>query len=317
MSGGILVALGLLHIVSAGFREKMRSTIRRVVGSPAEAPAAAGGDEARFWGHYELVRAIGSGGMGVVYEARDRSLDRRVAIKKMRDEIRLDPAERQRFVQEAKTVAALHHPNIVDIFAIIEDEQDVYLVFEYIAGKTLAELLRDRGPLEFEGARRILRGACEAVEYAHRNKVIHRDIKTSNIMVSDEGQVKVMDFGVARQAKEAMTKMALTNTIVGTPPYMAPEQEQGTVRRESDIFSLAVCLYEMLTGELPFAGQGAGMLLNKINGRHVPLSSRLGEGLPPGLDQVIARALNPDPEKRYRTPAEFLSALDALSVAAR
>lgn len=321
ISGGLLVALGLLHIVSATWRERIQTTIRRVIGGAPEAAAgdAVVGGEADlagpsggFWTQYQVTRQIGTGGMGIVYEAKDVSLERSVAIKKMRDEIRTDPAERQRFVTEARTVAALHHPNIVDIYSIVEDEQDVYLVFEYVPGKTLSTLISEKGTLDFDAALKILRGACEAVDYAHRQKVIHRDLKPSNIMVADDGRVKVMDFGVARQAKDAMTKMSMTNTVVGTPPYMAPEQEQGTVRKESDVFGLGVVFYELLTGKLPFNGHGAGMLLNKINGRLNPLSQQVKYGIPAGLEDVIAKSLAPDPEKRYRTPAEFLAAVEAV-----
>ena len=325
ISGGLLVALGVLHVVSASWREKVNATIRRVLSSTADGAAsasAAGGATApirgpasnsAFWEQYDLIGELGAGGMGLVYQARDRSLDRLVAVKKMRDEIRLDPLERQRFIQEARMVAALHHPNIVDIYNIVEDGQDAFLVFEYVSGKTLGQRLND-GPMSFVEARAVMAGVCSAVEYAHKQKIIHRDLKPSNIMISAEGAVKVMDFGVARQAKDAMTKMSMTNTVVGTPPYMAPEQEQGTVRVESDVFALGVVLYESLCGELPFIGVGAGMLLNKINGKHEPLSKRCAQPLPAGLDEVVAKALNPDPDKRYRTPSELMKALDGLQV---
>ena len=317
MSGGLLVAMGLLHIVSAGFRDKVRSTVRRVLGSSAGGAAAAeGGAQASgLWSQYEMVREIGTGGMGVVYEGRDTALDRPVAIKRMRDEIRMDPRERARFVLEARTVASLHHPNIADIYAIVEESDGVYLVFEYVKGRTLHDLIGEKGSLSFEAARKILRNACDAVEYAHRQRIIHRDLKPSNIMITDEGAAKVMDFGVARQAKDAMTKMALTNTVVGTPPYMAPEQEQGTVRTESDVYALGIVFYETLCGQLPFAGNGAGMLLNKMNGKYTPLTQVAKVSLPPGIDQVMAKVLTPDPDKRYRTPAEFASAVEALGMA--
>lgn len=317
-SGGLLIALGVLHIVSASWREKMRLTVRRVLGpSPVAAGtgAVASGDGpgmGAFWTQYELVKEIGLGGMGVVYEAIDRSLERRVAVKKMRDEIRLDPADRQRFVAEARMVAQLHNPSIVDIYGIVEDGMDVYLVFEYVEGRTLQDELKAGGPMDVPRAARVIKEMASAVAHAHERGIIHRDLKPSNVMLTPEGRVKVMDFGIARQAKDVMTRHSMTNTIAGTPPYMAPEQEQGTVRKESDVYALGVCLYEMTTGHLPFTGSGAAMLLNKLNGKLIPPSQR-SASLPPGLDAVIARALAPDPDKRYRTPAELVAALDALT----
>ncbi len=316
--GGILIALAILHVVSAGWREKVNMTIRRVLAPSdavgSEAPVATpvpGSPGAAFWLQYELVKEIGLGGMGVVYEAVDRSLERRVAVKKMRDEIRIDPHERRRFVNEAKLVAQLRHPNIVDIYAIVEEGQEVYLVFEFVSGRTLHDQIKSEGPMTLEAARSVLHAAADAVEHAHAAQIVHRDLKPSNIMITDDGRIKVMDFGVARQAKDAITKMSMTNTVVGTPPYMAPEQEQGTVRRESDVYALGVCLYEMLTGQLPFSGGGAAMLLNKLNGKHIPPSQR-NPALPAGLDEVIAKALVPDPDKRYHTPSELVAALDAV-----
>ncbi|MDE2489313.1 MAG: protein kinase [Elusimicrobia bacterium] len=320
-SGALLMALAVLHIVSAGWRDRMRMTVRRVLGGAA--PAGLGPDEAvaspsgAFWTQYHLVKEIGLGGMGVVYEALDRSLERRVAVKKMRDEIKLDPQERARFVNEARLVAQLHHPNIVDIYGIIEDDGEVYLVFEYVEGRTLLDALKSGGPMDPQRARQVLRDVSAAVEHAHERGIIHRDLKPSNVMLTPEGRVKVMDFGVARQAKDALTRHSMmTNTIVGTPPYMAPEQEQGTVRKESDVYALGICLYEMTTGHLPFGGTGAAMLLNKLNGKHVPPSQR-EPTLPKAFDDLIAKALAPDPDKRFRTPAELMAALDSLLTAGR
>ena len=315
LSGGLLVALGILHVASASWREKVRVTVRRVLGpseAPAAAPAAGGPSADAFWTQYVLVKKIGLGGMGVVYEGVDRSLERRVAIKKMRDEIRLDPLERARFIAEARMVAQLHHPNIVDVYAIVEDGPDVYLVFEFVEGRTLEDALKSGGPMEFSAARRVIREMAAAVAHAHERGIIHRDLKLSNAMLTAQGGVKVMDFGVARQAKDAMTRHSMPNSVVGTPSYMAPEQERGNVRREADVYGLGVCLYEMVTGRLPFSGSGAAMLMNKLEGRLIPASARV-PGLPAGLDAVIARALAPDPDQRTRTPGEFAAALDALS----
>ena len=313
LTGGLLVALGLLQTAGESLRSRVTRTLRRALSSPPPpAPAAVTGG-ADIGDLYELSRKLGEGGMGVVYEARDRALDRRVAIKRMREEIRSDPTERRRFIQEARAVAALNHPNVVSLYSILERDNDLYLIFEHVRGRTLADALR-RGSLPFVEARRLMAAICAAVEHAHRQKIIHRDLKPSNIMISDEGVVKVMDFGVARQAKDVMTKKMLTNTIVGTPPYMAPEQEQGLVRPESDVFALGVILFEMLTGELPFAGLGAGMLLNKMNGKHELVSAKARHPMPPGLDAVVARALAADPDRRFRSPAELMAALDGLAV---
>ncbi|MEK9144289.1 MAG: serine/threonine-protein kinase, partial [Elusimicrobiota bacterium] len=276
-------------------------------GAQIPPPAAEGvqGIGSRF----EVLGRIGSGGMGEVFEGRDLALDRPVAIKKMREEFSRDPAERARFLSEARMVAKLRHPGIVEIYAVLEEEGDAYLVFERVEGRTLSEMLRERGRIPFEEARAWLRSACEAVEYAHGQGVVHRDIKPSNIMLSG-GRVKVMDFGVARQAKDTASR---PGTVAGTPPYMAPEQERGQVRKESDVFALGVCFYELLTGTLPFEGSGAGMLLNKMEGRHVPISGRL-TGVPPGLEEAVVKALAADPDRRTRSPSELSAALDALKL---
>ena len=314
--GGLLLALGLLQTVLAPLKAQVSSVFTRItrtgpsVAALPEIPDAASGSMAGLIrGQYEITRQIGQGGMGTVYEGTDRSLGRKVAIKKMRDELRINPQERARFVIEAKTVAALHHPNIVDIYAIAEDADDVYLIFEYVDGKTVHELVQRSGRLPVDAAARVTRAAADALTYAHSRGVIHRDMKPSNMMIDGSGRVKVMDFGIARMAKDAMTRYSMTNTVVGTPPYMAPEQEQGQVRRESDVYALAVCAYEMLTGKLPFIGTGGGMLLNKINMSYVP-PSRETAGLPETLDPVFERAFQADPEKRFRTPQEFADALE-------
>ena len=314
--GGLLLALGLLRSVLAPLKDQVVSVLTRVtrtgpqVGALQTPERLHGSLPGLIRGQYEIARQIGAGGMGMVFEGTDRFLGRRVAIKKMRDEIRHDARERARFVTEAKTVATLHHPGIVDIYAIVEDGEDIFLVFEYVDGKTVHELVQSQGGLEPGQALRIVREAASALEYAHSCGVIHRDMKPSNVMVDSAGRVKVMDFGIARAAKDAMTRCSVTSTVVGTPPYMAPEQEQGQVRRESDVYALAVCAYEMLTGKLPFIGVGAGMLLNKINMSYVP-PARQKPGLPPTLDAVFERAFQADPDKRYRTPAAFSAAIES------
>jgi len=311
--GGLLIALAVLHIASASWRDQVRMTVRRALAPAADSGNAPAPGDA-FWTQYELVKEIGLGGMGVVYDARDRALERRVAVKKMRDEIRLDPQERRSFVREARLVAQLHHPGIADIYGIVEDGPDIYLVFEFVEGRTLQDALKSSGPLELTRARAILKEMAAAVEHAHERGVIHRDLKPSNVMLTPEGRVKVMDFGVARQAKDTLAKLSGADTVAGTPSYMAPEQEQGAARRESDVYALGVCLYEMLTGSLPFSGSGAVMLLNKLTGKHIPPTQR-APCLPQALDLLMAVALAPDPDQRYKTPAELVAALEIIPVA--
>ncbi|MCX5790373.1 MAG: protein kinase [Elusimicrobia bacterium] len=234
--GGVLIALGLLHI---GSRAREATTARSASAGPAAGASA-------FWSLYRDRKELAKGGMGVVYEAVDSALGRRVAIKRMRDEIRADPHERERFLKEARTVASLKHPGIVQIFQVAEDGPDIYLVFEHVEGETLADKLKREKTFGLPAALSILREVCAAVEHAHGKDLMHRDLKPPNIMIDREGRVKVMDFGIARQAEDAMAKLAMTNTVAGTPPYMAPEQEQGLVCKQSDIFALGVLAYQML-----------------------------------------------------------------------
>jgi tetratricopeptide (TPR) repeat protein len=290
---------------------------RRTARPPAARPPPLGtirrSSSTLLAGKYELGRELGAGGMGVVYEGRDRSLSRAVAIKRMREEIRWDGRERERFVAEAKLVAKLKHPNIVEIHAIVEEAGEVYLVFEYVTGRTLHDVLAAEKKLTFAKARQLFRGIVAALDYASGLGVIHRDLKPANIMVDAEGRVRVMDFGIARLTQEALSRRSRTRTgtVVGTPPYMAPEQELSKARKESDVYSLAVCLYESLTGTRPFGGVGAGLLLNKIN-RAYDAPSKAAAGLPHGIDAVFAKALDPDPDKRYASAGALLRALESL-----
>ncbi|MDD5656070.1 MAG: protein kinase [Elusimicrobia bacterium] len=320
--GGFLVALGLLHSVALPLAARIKTALTRrapavaarepeVAAALGEAPPRAAGDDGLLRGQYRVLRQIGAGGMGMVYEGADVTLDRKVAIKKMREELRLDRRERARFINEARLVASLHHPNIVDIYAIVEQGDEIFLVFEYVGGKTVHELIGG-GRLAFRDALGVCRGMTAALEFAHGRGVVHRDLKPSNVMVSQEGFVKVMDFGIARLAKDTAMRFSVTNTVAGTPPYMAPEQEQGVVRREGDVYSLAVCVYEMLCGKAPFSGTGAGMLMNKVNMAYIP-PSKLAPGLPAAADGVFARALQPDPSRRFATARELLAALETLA----
>ena len=314
--GGLIVAMLFLQGAAGAMTRKLKTM---VLGAPAETETAGGPvptlaasralPEA-LRGQFRFERQIGSGGMGLVYRGLDLSLGRPVAIKKMREELRVDERERKRFLDEARTVAGLHHPNIVDIYAVIEEGPDAYLVFEYVDGETVWDILQKRGTLSLAQTLGISRGMAAALDYAHGQGVIHRDLKPSNVMVDKNGFIKVMDFGIARAAKDAATRVSMTNTIIGTPPYMAPEAERGEIRKEGDVFALAACAYELLTGKPAFSG--AGMLMNKIDMAYLPPTKEV-PALPPGTDEVIRKGLEADPAQRFHTAGEFLKALEGLS----
>jgi tetratricopeptide (TPR) repeat protein len=276
--GGLLVALAVLHVGSILNLKRTPST----------------GIEAA----YALGKPIGQGGMGIVYEAYDRKLKRNVAIKMLRDEFKLDDAAKASFMEEARTVAELHHPSIVDIHNIIEDERGLYLIFERLEGRTLDEVLAGRKRLPLSEIKDVLRQVCAALDYAHAHDVVHRDLKPSNVMLT-EGGVKVLDFGISRHAARA-GRAATTQTVGGTPHYMAPEQEYGIVQKENDLFSLGAVLYEMATGERPYEGAHGA----KLAKRYIRASTRV-PGLPPEIDALIDACLEPEAEKRLKTPAEF------------
>ena len=303
-----LFALALLA-VGAFFLLRRRGAPPPALAPVREAPAV-------LADKYEVGRQLGAGGMGVVYEGKDRSLERPVAIKRMREEIRWDPRERARFIAEAKLVAQLRHPSVVEVYDIVEQDGEVYLVFEYVPGRTLDEVLEKEERVPFARARDLFRGVASALDYAHGRGVIHRDLKPANVMVDEEGRVRVMDFGIARLVDDAVTRRSGRGAAVGTPRYMAPEQEQGVSRRESDVFSMAACLYEVLTGRPPFGGSGAGLLMNKVKKAFDP-ASRLAPALPAGIDGLFAKALDPDPERRYASAGELMRDLEAFEAPAR
>ena len=245
--------------------------------------------------------------MGVVYEATDRKLNRPVAVKMLRDEYKLDDSAKAGFMAEARTVAELHHPAIVDIHNIVEDERGLYLIFERLDGRTLDQIIWDRKRLTLSEIKRILKPVCEALEYAHAHDVVHRDLKPANVMLTKDGGVKVVDFGISRHAARAGGKASTTQTITGTPHYMAPEQEYGFVQKENDVFSLGAVLYEMVTGVRPYEGSHQA----KLAKGYIRVSTRV-PGAPLELDVLIDRALEPDPEKRIPSPGQFWLALSSI-----
>jgi len=304
LSGGALVAMGLIHVVSS--KGEAEGTAARITHPDVLSPSVY--YEGVATGKYKIERKLGEGAMGVVYEATDQSLGRKVAIKKMGDEIKVNEREKQRFLEEARTVALLHHPNIVEIHTIFEEDNNIYLVFEHVDGVTLDRVLDKDARLPFEKALHIFGETAGALAYAHAKNVVHRDLKLSNMMLSSEGTIKVMDFGLARSALGALARSS-NKEVVGSPAYMAPEQELGSSSPESDIYSLGVCLYEALSGVLPF--QGPDFHQQKLRNTYQRLSDIL-PGLPKGVDAVVAKCLAPAPEDRFRSAEDFRRALDAL-----
>ena len=252
--------------------------------------------------HYDLLEKVGSGGMGVVYRAHDRKLDRIVALKFLHDSTLESPAGRERFMHEARTISRLNHRHIAVIHAIEECDGEVFLVFEYLPGGTLRsrlDELRSRG--ELMSAMQVATYGLqigEALSYAHAVGIIHRDIKPGNIMFARDGDLKIVDFGMSRLRGRA--QITQTGAILGTPLYMSPEQAQGKgVDERSDIFSLGVVLFEMATGHPPFASDQPEGIVHQIIHKPIPLMRAINSALPPELDNIVGRALEKNPDARY------------------
>ncbi|MHC4989639.1 MAG: protein kinase domain-containing protein [Planctomycetota bacterium] len=264
-------------------------------------------------GHYEVIRETGRGGMGVVYLGRDTRLDRPVAIKALPEHLAQDPERLARFEREARTLASLNHSNIAGIFGLEEHEGARYLILEYVEGETLAERL-DRGPLPVDDAIELAAQIAAGVEAAHEAGVVHRDLKPANVMITPDGAVKVLDFGLARQedgqgSSSSSDAATLTTpeqghtgpgVVLGTAAYMSPEQARGRrVDKRTDIWSFGVILYEMLAGAGPFVGETVGDSIGAVLHKEVDLS-RLPDSTPAHLRRVLRRCLERDKGLRYR-----------------
>jgi len=262
-------------------------------------------------GKYRIIEKLGEGGMGVVYKAEDTRLDRMVALKFLPPELMKDPDAKERFVREAKAAAALSHPNICTIHEIDEEEGKSFIVMEYIEGQSIREKAK-KSPLEITEALDIAIQAVQGLEEAHKRGIIHRDIKSANIMVTGSGQAKVMDFGLAKvSGASLLTREAST---MGTVAYMSPEQAQGqSVDLRTDIWSLGVVLYEMLTGQLPFLGETDQTVMYAI-ARKTPVSmKKLVPKVQPDLERVVEKALEKKSTDRYQSMGELLEDLRAIA----
>ena len=265
-------------------------------------------------GRYVIERQIGAGGMGEVYRAQDTRLERTVAIKMLPRETAGDTGLRRRFLNEARAASALNHPNIVALYDICSDKNIDFLVMEYVAGKTLKELIRPEGlPISEAGGYAIQLAGALAV--AHAAGLIHRDVKPANIMVTNDGQLKVLDFGLAKQLTPAGADsldagQSVPGMLVGTVSYMSPEQTSGEpLDARSDIFAFGSVLYEAVTGQLPFRASSLVSTMHEIALHDPPPPSRVQPRVPVWLEQIILRCLRKQVAERYQSMAELLEAL--------
>ncbi|ARF59388.1 Stk1 family PASTA domain-containing Ser/Thr kinase [Streptomyces gilvosporeus] len=265
-------------------------------------------------GRYRIQARIAAGGMATVYRALDTRLDRVLALKVMHPSLATDAAFVDRFIREAKSVARLSHPNVVGVFDQGTDGTYVYLAMEYVAGCTLRDVLRERGALQPRAALDILEPMLAALGAAHRAGLVHRDMKPENVLIGDDGRVKVADFGLVRAVDTNTT--ASTGSVLGTVSYLAPEQmEHGTADARVDVYACGVVLYEMLTGGKPHTGGTAAQILYQHLHEDVPPPSAFVPGLAPELDDLVAGATARDPQRRPHDAVALLSQSRAVRAA--
>jgi serine/threonine-protein kinase len=259
---------------------------------------------------YELEGVVGRGGMAEVYRARDIRLDRIVAIKTLRADLARDQTFQARFRREAQSAASLNHPSIVAVYDTGEDMATgvpvPYIVMEFVDGSTVRELMIDGGRLTPERTLEIVNGVCRALEYSHQASIVHRDIKPGNVMVTRNGDIKVMDFGIARAMNDSQATMTQTAQVIGTAQYLSPEQARGErVDARSDLYSTGCLMYELLTGRPPFQGDSpVAIAYQHVRENPVP-PSQLDPALPPWADPIVLKAMEKSPDDRYQSAAEM------------
>ncbi|HEX5451332.1 MAG TPA: protein kinase, partial [Candidatus Limnocylindrales bacterium] len=260
-------------------------------------------------GRYRLTGDLGEGGMASIFRAHDEQLDRDVAVKVLRPDYGRDAGFVTRFRQEAQAAASLSHANVVSVYDFGTDAAGPYIVMELVDGQDLESILQERGVLPPMASARIALGVAEALAAAHAHGIVHRDVKPSNVLVTKGGHVKVVDFGIARALSDA--QLTLPGTTLGSVHYFSPEQARGeAVTASSDVYSLGLVLFEMLTGRRPFGGDSAAAVAMARLASAAPRPSSVRPDVPPALDAIVARALAPDPAGRFPSATALAEALE-------
>ena len=265
-------------------------------------------------GRYELFEKIGEGGMSVVYKAKDRLLNRFVAIKVLKPEFIKDRKFIESFRRESQAAASLSHSNIVNIFDVGQEGNIHYIVMELVTGNTLSEMIKEEGPFPYQKVIELTKQIAAALSEAHRNNLIHRDVKPHNVMLTADGTAKITDFGIAKAINSSTIADTMNGGIMGSVHYFSPEQARGGyVDEKSDIYSLGIVMYEMLTGRVPFDGDNpVNIALMHINGEMVP-PSKLVSGIPPALERIVMKATDKYQSNRFASVDELIQALDNLA----
>src|SRR5215216_1198690 len=260
-------------------------------------------------GPYRIINQIGKGGMATVYKAYQASVDRYVAIKVLPSQLAESQEFATRFHQEARIIAKLEHPHILPVFDYGETEGVAYLVMRYLEAGTLRDKMEAGRPLPIKDIDRIFTQLAEALSYAHSFGIIHRDLKPANALIDSQGNLFLTDFGIAKLLESASPRLTQTDAIMGTPAYISPEQAQANkVDQRSDIYSLGIILYEMVTGSVPFVADTPLAIILKHVSDPLPLPSVVKPDISAAIEQVILKALAKDPKDRFATAAEFVAA---------
>ncbi|MCJ8011265.1 Stk1 family PASTA domain-containing Ser/Thr kinase [Paenibacillus sp. KQZ6P-2] len=260
-------------------------------------------------GRYEIIERIGGGGMALVYKAHDLLLGRNVAVKVLRQQFVHDEEFIRRFRREAQSAASLSHPNVVSIYDVGQEDEIHYIVMEYVEGHNLNEIIKERAPLQVDEAVRIASQICDALDHAHHNQIIHRDIKPHNILIGRNGRVKVTDFGIARAVTS--TTITQTGSVIGSVHYFSPEHAKGVVTGEkSDLYSLGIVLYQMLTARLPFLGESPISVALKHLQEEFEEPREVNPLIPQSVENIILKSMRKNPQERYQSAKEMLHDLE-------